>query len=106
MARHTLYGTWFQMNSRCYNPEHHAYKNYGGRHIQVCYEWRSGVYGGPANGLKNYVEYIERHLGPKPSPKHTVDRVDNDDIYKPGNLQWATRRQQRLNQRQFEKRAA
>lgn len=78
------------MMARCYNPEHRAYLNYGGRGIGVYEPWHD---------LPAYVAWIEQNLGSRPDGC-TLDRIDNDLGYQPGNIQWATRRQQRANQRQ------
>lgn len=75
------------MKQRCLNPNHAAYENYGGRGITVCQQW---------------VESFETFLadvGCKPDPDLTLDRIDNDGNYEPGNIRWATRSQQNSNQR-------
>jgi hypothetical protein len=64
---HPLYGRWRGMVARCTNPKHKSYRRYGGRGIKVCERWL-----GP-EGIKNYIPDIET-LGPKPSPRHTLDR--------------------------------
>lgn len=58
---------------------------YGGRGIKVCDEWQHDF---PA-----FLAYI----GPKPTPKHTIDRIDNAKGYEPGNVRWATREEQNRN---------
>jgi hypothetical protein len=91
MARHPRYRTWQQMMSRCYNPAHLAFANYGGRGIIVCPEWHD---------VRNYIEYVESVLGPCSSAEqNTVDRIDNDGNYVPGNLRWASKAEQNLNKR-------
>ena len=87
---HKHYARWTDMKSRCHNPEHRRYADYGGRGIAVCDAWR--------NSYQAYEDYI-LELGPQPTPKHTLDRTDNDGNYEPGNLRWATPEQQRLNKR-------
>jgi hypothetical protein len=83
------------MNDRCHDPKHHAYHHYHnvlGAWVQE--NWRKGH----PNGLANFVEYIERELGPKPSPEHTLDRIKNKGGgYCEGNLKWATKLEQRQN---------
>lgn len=85
---HPLYQTWSLIKQRCENPEFHKYPRYGGRGISLCDRWQD---------VAQFIEDIERELGPKP-PRHTLDRIDNDGNYEPGNVQWATPRQQARNQ--------
>ncbi len=84
LSGHPLYGTWTAMLQRCGNPGHHAYARYGGRGIKVCDRWHD---------LALFVADIERLIGPRPDGM-TLDRVDNDRGYDPGNVRWATRAQQ------------
>jgi hypothetical protein len=93
MTTHPLFFTWRLMHSRCYNKAAHDYKHYGGRGIKVCIRWRLTV-----QGFRNYIQDIEA-LGRKPAG-YSLDRIDNDGWYKPGNMRWATAKQQSLNQRQ------
>lgn len=86
--KHPLYNTWCEMKKRCYNPNAINYKNYGGRGITVCDEW------------KDNFEMFVYHMGPKPSPEHTLDRIDNDYIYCPENCKWSTKKEQQANRRQ------
>jgi hypothetical protein len=77
------------MMARCENTRHKAYKNYGGRGIRVCDEWRD-----PAK----FVQYLEANLGPCPEG-HTLDRIDVDRDYEPGNIRWADWHTQHSNKR-------
>lgn len=90
MKDHPLYQAWKRIKRRCYSPEAHNYKHYGGRGIRVCDEWRSD----PAA----FISYIERELGPRPQGK-SLDRIDNDGDYRPGNVRWATQAEQNANKR-------
>jgi hypothetical protein len=78
------YESWAQMRHRCSNPNHHAFARYGGRGIRVCARWDS-------------FEIFLADMGQRPSPKHSLDRVDNDGNYEPSNCRWATRLQQSRN---------
>lgn len=75
------------MFPRCYNPKVKWYSEYGGRGIKVCRRWR-----------KSYRDFLA-DMGRKPTPSHTLERVDNDGDYEPGNVIWATRKQQAQNTR-------
>lgn len=77
------YNSWCSMHSRCSNPAHSRYRNYGGRGISVCERWRS---------FENFLADMGRC-----GKGMTLDRRDNDGNYEPGNCRWATARQQVLN---------
>jgi hypothetical protein len=81
--RHALRDAIRRCHART-NPQWHVY---GGRGIQVCAEWR---------GPDGYTRFLA-HIGPKPTRKHTLDRIDNDRGYEPGNVRWATRGEQSRN---------
>lgn len=85
-----LYCLWLRIRRRCHNPKAHNYKWYGGRGIQVCEEWR--------HDAGAFIAYIEKHLGPRPDGM-SLDRVDNDKNYEPGNIRWATAAEQARNRR-------
>lgn len=88
-AAHPLFRTWAGIIQRCTNPKHTAFANYGGRGITVCPEWRT---------FAPFEAWILAHLGPRPDGM-TLDRIDNDGHYEPGNMRWATRSQQQRNKR-------
>lgn len=81
------YQTWQSMKDRCHNQNDTNFALYGGRGITVCDEWRH-----------DFAAFLA-HVGPKPSPRHSIDRIDNDRGYEPGNVRWATQRVQCRNQR-------
>ncbi len=84
----SVYQAWSNMIQRCYNPKNPRYPLYGGRGITVCKRWR-----------KSFAAFA-RDMGPKPSPKHSIDRFpDNNSGYRPSNCRWATATEQRNNTR-------
>jgi hypothetical protein len=87
MGSHPLYDTWWNMMRRCENEQHKGFRRYGGRGISVCPEWR---------GTAAFITWIESNLGPRPEGM-SLDRIDNDGNYEPGNVRWATRSEQNLN---------
>lgn len=86
MSKTREHNSWSDMLSRCYNPKVQKYRYYGGSGIGVCEEWQ-----------RSFVAFYE-HMGPCP-PGHTLDRIDGNKDYEPGNCRWVTQKQQMRNTR-------
>lgn len=78
---------WRHIKGRCFNPTDAAFDYYGGRGITMCEEWAD-----------NFEAFLA-HIGPAPGPDMTVERIDNDRGYEPGNVRWATMLDQKQNMR-------
>ncbi len=81
------HGIWKNMLTRCYNSSNHNFKHYGARGITMCETWRDDF------------SAFFRDMGPRPTPKHTIDRIDNDGNYELSNCRWTTYAQQNRNYR-------
>lgn len=80
------YRSWIAMKARCLYPKSVKYSRYGARGITVCPEW-----------IESYAAFLA-DMGRKPTPEHTLDRIENNGNYERGNCRWATPAQQRANQ--------
>ena len=83
--RASEYRVWCSMKNRCLNPKAKSYARYGGRGVRVFPAW-----------IESFAAFIS-YLGPRPSTNHSLDRVENDGHYWPGNVRWATVEQQANN---------
>lgn len=81
------YYSWCAMKSRCTNPNTHGYHNYGGRGIAVCDRW-----------LKSFSAFLA-DMGERPADADSIERINNDGNYEPGNCRWATQKEQNCNMR-------
>lgn len=78
------YRSWASMMRRCFEPSHKSFKRYGGNGVSVCEPWRE------------FASFIA-DVGDPPSSAHTLDRIDNSLGYEPGNVRWATQKEQQRN---------
>lgn len=81
------YRSWASMISRCEDPRQRSFTSYGARGIRVCRPWR-----------RSFLRFLA-DMGPRPSPGHSLDRINNARGYSASNCRWATAREQVLNRR-------
>lgn len=84
---------WSGMKTRCGNPKVKSFPDYGGRGIKVCERWLTG------DGYRSGFECFIADMGMRPTPKHSLERKNNEGHYEPGNVVWATRAEQAKNTR-------
>lgn len=89
-TQHPLYKRWQGIKSRCYRRSSNSYSDYGGRGIKMHEPW--------IDDFEAFALWVELNLG-LPLKGQSLDRSDNDGDYEPGNLRWASKREQNLNRR-------
>lgn len=87
---HKYFTMWKGIMYRTGNPNSADYKDYGARGICLFEEWKDPTV---------FIKWIEENLGEKPTPQHSINRIDNDGNYEPGNLEWASPEVQARNKR-------
>jgi hypothetical protein len=88
--RHPLYQTWQNIKQRCHNPGNPYYRWYGARGISMCPAWR--------DDCRAFLSWVDDNLGARPEGC-TLDRIEVNGDYEPGNLRWATYAEQVSNRR-------
>ena len=83
------YTLWNNIRHRCYLQSHRSQQHYSSRGIGMCPEWKES--------FETFYNYLIENIGPKPIPNHSLDRIDNNRGYEPGNIRWATTFEQAIN---------
>lgn len=89
MSKTLIYSKWKGMKKRCYSQSYQYYKDYGGRGIKVCDDWKD-----------NFMKFYE-DMGDIPFEGAELDRIDNDDDYKPSNCRWVSHKENSNNRRKY-----
>jgi hypothetical protein len=89
LTGHPLFKTWCQVYYRCKDPKHASYKNYGGRGVKLADEWGTA---------ETFIAGVLADIGKRPEDT-TLDRIENNKGYEPGNIRWATKTEQNRNRR-------
>lgn len=93
--RHTkIYHVWQSMKDRCNNSKNKRYVDWGARGIRVCDEWQ--------DSFQKFYDHVSQ-LPHFAEEGYSLDRINNDGNYEPGNVRWATAKEQNQNQRKKEK---
>ncbi len=90
LSKTSEYKTWRSMKHRCFNSNNKHYRHYGGRGITVCERWS-----------ESFINFYN-DMGPKPTPLHSIDRIDVNGNYEPSNCKWSTASEQQKNKRKYE----
>ena len=87
MTKSSAYRIWCGIKKRCYNENNKDFLNYGGRGIKVCDRWKCSF------------ENFYKDMWPRPSTKHSIDRIEGDKDYAPDNCKWSTSKEQNCNRK-------
>lgn len=87
MAKTPEYKAWKAMKTRCFNEAFKSFEHYGGRGIKISERW-----------LQSFENFYE-DMGPRPTPTHSIDRINGNGNYEPENCRWATKSQQSYNRK-------
>jgi len=101
VSQHPLYHTWNGMVRRCKDPKNINYSDYGARGIKIFEEWSERGFHGTTKtppGFIKFLKYIDENLGKRPEG-YSIDRIDNNSGYIPGNIRWADNSTQNINRR-------